>query len=96
MEEQYNRHHGARQKEFNAGDLKPPQAQGRVLKRYGNRLYGCTDRRTNLETSRESATFERWQGLTLSGFNARTCRSSAPAHSPQNQVACQKNQEQTR
>ncbi|PIO54605.1 integrase core domain protein [Teladorsagia circumcincta] len=48
MEEQYNRHHGARQKEFNVGDLvwamdyrsrKPQHTPGRILQRYGNRLY---------------------------------------------------------
>ncbi|EYC07744.1 hypothetical protein Y032_0069g372 [Ancylostoma ceylanicum] len=48
MEEQFNRHHGARQKEFNVGDLvwtldyrsgKPQQSPARVLQRHGNRLY---------------------------------------------------------
>nr|CDJ83343.1 transposon Ty3-I gap-Pol polyprotein-like [Haemonchus contortus] len=48
MEEQYNRHHGARQRKFNIGDSvwakdyrsgAPKQAPGEVVQQYGNRLY---------------------------------------------------------
>ena len=48
MEDQYNRHHGARQKEFNVGDSiwtmdyrsgTPRQIPGHIQQRHGNRLY---------------------------------------------------------